>query len=87
MPRQIIAQAVGPQPEDKKPPAQTNRGVASFSVAPASNVSAVGGIDVTSPGVGTALGLSPADQAIAARSKSKSPLSANMEQFGELFNR
>ena len=48
---------------------------------------AVGSIDVTSPGTGAALGLNPTDQAIAARRKPQSPLSANMEQFGELFNR
>jgi len=54
------------------------------SVNPATNV---GKIDVTQPGVGASLGLSPTDQAIAARRKPQSPLSANMEQFGELFNR
>ena len=46
---------------------------------------AVGSIDVTSPGTGAALGLSPADQAIAARVRS--PLSVPKEQYGELFNR
>jgi len=54
------------------------------SVNPATNV---GKIDVTQPGVGASLGLSPTDQAIASRRKPQSPLSANMEQFGELFNR
>mgnify|MGYP003674430662 CR=1 FL=1 len=45
----------------------------------------VGSIDVTSPGTGAALGLSPANQAIAARVRS--PLSVPKEQYGELFNR
>ena len=45
----------------------------------------VGSIDVTSPGTGAALGLSPANQAIAARIRS--PLSVPKEQYGELFNR
>lgn len=52
---------------------------------PASNVSAVGGIDITQPGVGAALGLNPTDQAIAARGRPKSPLSLPKERFGELF--
>jgi hypothetical protein len=43
----------------------------------------VGKIDVTSPGTGAALGLSPIDQAIAARRGS--PLSVQKEQYGELF--
>ena len=47
--------------------------------------SSVGSIDVTSPGTGAALGLSPANQAIAARIRS--PLSVPKEQYGELFNR
>jgi len=46
---------------------------------------AVGSIDVTNPGTGAALGLSPANQAIAARVRS--PLSVPKEQYGELFNR
>jgi hypothetical protein len=45
----------------------------------------VGSIDVTSPGTGAALGLSPANQAIAARVRS--PLSVPKEQYEELFNR
>jgi hypothetical protein len=57
------------------------------SVQPVNPNTAVGSIDVTSPGTGAALGLNPTDQAIAARRKPQSPLSANMEQFGELFNR
>ena len=46
---------------------------------------AVGSIDVTNPGTGAALGLSPANQAIAARVRS--PLSVPKEQYGGLFNR
>ena len=57
------------------------------NVQPVNPNTAVGSIDVTSPGTGAALGLTPTDQAIAARRKPQSPLSANMEQFGELFNR
>ena len=45
----------------------------------------IGKIDVTNPGTGAALGLSPANQAIAARVRS--PLSVPKEQYGELFNR
>ncbi len=44
----------------------------------------IGKIDVTSPGTGAALGLSPANQAIAARRGS--PLTVPKEQYGELFN-
>ena len=44
----------------------------------------VGKIDVTSPGTGAALGLSPIDQAIAARRGS--PLTVPKEQYGSLFN-
>ncbi len=43
----------------------------------------VGKIDVTQPGTGAALGLSPTDQAIAARRGS--PLTVPKEQYGELF--
>ena len=43
----------------------------------------VGKIDITQPGTGAALGLSPTDQAIAARRGS--PLSVQKEQYGELF--
>lgn len=84
VPRQVLAQAVGPQPEDRRPPAQTTTGLGSINVQPASNVSAVGSIDITAPGVGAALGLSPTDQAIAARGKS--PLTVPKEQYGGLFN-
>jgi hypothetical protein len=45
----------------------------------------IGKIDVTNPSTGAALGLSPANQAIAARVRS--PLSVPKEQYGELFNR
>jgi len=51
---------------------------------PATNTS-IGGIDITQPGVGAALGISPANQAIANRGKPLSPLSANIGQYGELF--
>ena len=85
VPRQVLAQAVGPQPEDRRPPARTNTGLGSINVQPASNVSAVGNIDITQPGVGATLGLSPADQAIATRGRS--PLSVPKEQYGGLFNR
>ena len=71
----------------ENPNNELSSGSASFNVSPASNVSAIGNIDVTSPGVGAALGLNPTDQAIAARRKPQSPLSANIEQFGEIFNR
>ena len=84
VPRQIIAQAVGPQPEDRRPPTQTTTGLGSINVQPASSVSAVGNIDITAPGVGAALGLSPTDQAIAARGRS--PLTVPKEQYGGLFN-
>tara|TARA_Y100001937_G_scaffold113702_1_gene162684 strand:+ start:2083 stop:5055 length:2973 start_codon:yes stop_codon:yes gene_type:complete len=84
--RQALAQAVGPEDPSLKP-RPINTGIGSFNVSPASNVSAIGNIDVTSPGVGAALGLNPTDQAIAARRKPQSPLSANIEQFGEIFNR
>jgi len=43
----------------------------------------VGKIDITQPGTGAALGLSPIDQAIAARRGS--PLTVPKEQYGELF--
>ena len=43
----------------------------------------VGKIDITQPGTGAALGLSPTDQAIAARRGS--PLTVPKEQYGELF--
>ena len=43
----------------------------------------VGKIDITQPGTGAALGLSPTDQAIAARRGS--PLSVQKEQYGKLF--
>ena len=85
LPRQVLAQAVGPQPEDRRPPARANTGLGSINVQPASNVSAVGSIDITAPGVGATLGLSPADQAIATRGRS--PLSVPKEQYGGLFNR
>ena len=85
VPRQVLAQAVGPQPEDRRPPTRTNTGLGSINVQPASNVSAVGSIDITQPGVGATLGLSPADQAIATRGRS--PLSVPKEQYGGLFNR
>jgi len=51
---------------------------------PASNTS-IGGIDITQPGVGAALGINPKDQAIARRRNTLSPLSVNKEQYGELF--
>ena len=51
---------------------------------PAINTS-IGGIDITQPGVGAALGISPANPAIANRGKPLSPLSANIGQYGELF--
>ena len=50
------------------------------AVNPATNV---GKIDITQPGTGAALGLSPIDQAIAARRGS--PLTVPKEQYGELF--
>jgi hypothetical protein len=55
------------------------------NVQPVNPNTTVGSIDITSPGTGAALGLSPADQAIAARARS--PLSVPKEQYGELFNR
>ena len=84
--RQVLAQAVGPEDPSLQPRRTTpNRNLTSFNVQPASNVSAVGGIDVTQPGVGATLGLNPTDQAIAARGRPKSPLSLPKERFGEIF--
>ena len=70
--RQVLAQAVGPEDPSLQPRRTTpNRNLTSFNVQPASNVSAVGGIDITQPGVGAALGLNPTDQTIAARGRPK----------------
>ena len=84
--RQALAQAVGPGQADGR--AQATRVTQTpFTVQPASNVSAVGGIDITSPGVGAALGLNPSDLAIASRTRPKSPLTVQNLNFSELFNR
>jgi hypothetical protein len=64
LPRQIIAQSVGPQPEDTR---VTNENLETFNIQPAATSSIISNIDVTDPGIGDALGLSPADQAIAGR--------------------
>ena len=46
----------------------------------------VGKIDVTQPGAGAALGLSPIEQAIASRQRDpKSLLTASVNQFGDIF--
>ena len=73
VPRQVLAQAVGPQPEDRiqtegiTQTVPTSTGLGSINVEPAATISNIGGIDVTDPGVASALGLSPADAAIAGR--------------------
>ena len=53
------------------------------AASPSANV---GKIDVTQPGTGAALGLSPIDQAIASRQRDpKSLLTASVNQFGDIF--
>ncbi len=54
------------------------------NVQPVNPNTNIGKIDVTSPGVGAALGLNPTDQAIAARRGS--PLTVPKEQYESLFN-
>jgi hypothetical protein len=64
--RQTLAQAVGPGQDDGM--TQTTRVTQTpFTVQPAANISNIGEIDVTDPGIASALGLSPADAAIAGR--------------------
>ena len=53
------------------------------AASPSANV---GKIDVTQPGAGAALGLSPIEQAIASRQRDpKSLLTASVNQFGDIF--